>query len=496
MKLVIFNQDLRISDNHALFFACQKSAEDGQEILPIFIFDEVNKRKIGGASRWFLHFALKELQKNLCQNLGLELLIFKGNTIAILQEILSEKVEEIYFNKLYEPFNIRLEEQIKNLAITKNIAVFDFKSYLLFQPDEIKNGSGSYFKVFTPFWKNCLKSWELVKSPLDYPTLSLPEAKGEAAIHNNKEKTGLPREPRSLAMTKLGDLSFLPKDPNWAKKFEEIWHFDRATILKNFQTFLKNNLKNYNENRNIPSANATSKLSPYLHFGLISVNEIIDLVKKHHSKNPEDRAGTAQFLAEIGWREFSHHLLFHFPELSNQNFKKQFDNFIWENNPHLLKKWQEGKTGFPIVDAGMRELWQTGFMQNRVRMIVASFLIKDLFIDWRKGEKWFWDCLVDANLANNSASWQWVAGSGADAAPYFRIFNPVLQGERFDPDGDYVKKYLPELKNLPKKFIHKPWELNSDELKKYGVRLGENYPQRIVLHEDARNKALKLYKEL
>jgi deoxyribodipyrimidine photo-lyase len=480
MKLIIFNQDLRISDNPVLFFACQKSEEDGQEIVPIFIFDEVNKRKIGGASQWFLHFALEELQKNLRQNLGLELLIFKGETITVLQEIISKEVKEIYFNKLYEPFNIKLEKQIKNLAATKNIAVFDFKSYLLFEPNEIKNGAGSYFKVFTPFWKSCLKSWELVNAPLSIPPTPSSLDKSGPTLQNL-----------------IGpDLSRDDGVCNWAKKFENLWHFDRTTILKNFQTFLKNNLKNYNQTRNIPAANATSKLSPYLHFGLISVNEVIDLVKKHHSKNPEDKAGTAQFLAEIGWREFSYHLLFHFPKLPTQNFKKQFDNFTWENNPDLLKKWQKGKTGYPIVDAGMCELWQTGFMQNRVRMIVASFLIKDLFIDWRKGEEWFWDCLVDANLANNSASWQWVAGSGADASPYFRIFNPVLQGEKFDPDGEYVKKYLPELKNLPKKFIHKPWELSAAELEKYGVQLGKNYPHRIVLHEEARNKALKLYKNL
>jgi deoxyribodipyrimidine photo-lyase len=479
MKLIIFNQDLRIFDNPALFFACQKSREDGQEIVPIFIFDEVNKRKIGGASQWFLHFALEELQKDLRQNLGLELLIFKGDSLQILKEIFSRsEVKEIYFNKLYEPFNIKLESQIRSLASTKNIAVFDFKSYLLFEPSEIKNGQGSYFKVFTPFWKNCLKSWELVNAPLNLPQSSSRRKSGSTFQHRMD-----PDLARDYGM-------------NWAKKFENLWHFDRPTILKNFQTFLKTNLKNYNENRNIPALNATSKLSPYLHFGLISVNEIIDLVKKHHEKNPEDKAGTAQFLAEIGWREFSYHLLFHFPQLPTQNFKKQFDNFAWENNPEMLKKWQQGKTGYPIVDAGMRELWQTGFMQNRVRMIVASFLIKDLFIDWRKGEEWFWDCLVDANLANNTASWQWVAGSGADASPYFRIFNPVLQGEKFDPDGEYIKKYLPELKNLPKKFIHKPWELSEMELEKYGVKLGKNYPNQIVLHEEARKKALNLYKNL
>jgi deoxyribodipyrimidine photo-lyase len=492
MKLVIFNQDLRISDNPALFFACQKSTEDNQEILPIFIFDEVNKRKIGGASQWFLCFALEELRKNLHQNLGLELLIFKGETIAILQKIISDEVKEIYFNKLYEPFNIKLESQIKNLSATKNITVFDFKSYLLFEPEEIKNGAGNYFKVFTPFWKNCLRNWELVNAPLDLSGL-LRRAVGTP--RNDDVSSFIPNFSTSSLRGGIADAE-IQEDLNWAKKFENLWHFDRATILKNFQSFLKHNLKNYNETRNIPSLNATSKLSPYLHFGLISVNEIIDLVKKHHQKNLEDKAGTAQFLAEIGWREFSHHLLFHFPKLSNQNFKKQFDNFTWENNPEMLKKWQKGKTGFPIVDAGMRELWQTGFMQNRVRMIVASFLIKDLFIDWRKGEEWFWDCLVDANLANNSASWQWVVGSGADAAPYFRIFNPVLQSERFDPDGEYIKKYLPELKNLPKKFIHKPWELSDTELKKYGVALGENYPHRIVFHEEARSKALELYKNL
>ncbi|MES2678033.1 MAG: deoxyribodipyrimidine photo-lyase [Pseudomonadota bacterium] len=480
MKLIIFNQDLRIFDHPALFFACQKSQLDNQEILPIFILDQVNQRNIGGASKWFLHFALEQLQKDLQEKLGLELLVFEGDSLQILTKIFSQvAVQEIYFNRLYEPDSMKLQAEIKNLAVDKNIQVFDFKSYLLFEPEEIKNGSGTYFKVFTPFWKNCLKSWELVSEPLSIPTKP-----------SSQRKLGSQDACRDPSLRWDDDVC------RWAKKFENLWHFDRKTIVKNFQHFLKNHLKDYKENRNFPTLSATSKLSPYLHFGLISVSEIVNLVKEHHLKNPEDKAGTAHFLSEIGWREFSYHLLFHFPELPQKNFKTQFDNFAWDNKAEQLKKWQKGQTGYPIIDAAMQELWQTGFMQNRCRMIVASFLIKDLFIDWRIGEEWFWDCLVDANLANNVASWQWVAGSGADAAPYFRIFNPVLQSEKFDPDGEYIKKYLPVLKNLPAKFIHQPWQLSEMELLAYGVKLGKNYPERIVRHEDARNKALALYKKL
>ena len=477
MKLVIFNQDLRISDNPALFFACQKATTDGQDILPIFIFDEVNKRKLGGASKWFLHFSLEGLQKNLQKILGLNLLFFKGDSLKILSKIITQNnVAEIYFNKLYEPDNRELENKIKHLAQTKNIKIFDFKSYLIFDPNEIKNQSGSYFKVFTPFWKKCLTRWELDQQPLEIPTFLSKN------LHS-----------------KMGDLNILellPKNPNWATSFENLWDFDQEVILKNFKNFLKNNLKEYKENRDFPAHEATSKISAYLHFGLVSITEIVQLTKDHNRKNLEQKTGTAHFLSEIGWREFSHYLLYHFPTLATENFKTKFNNFPWQNNSKLLKNWQEGKTGYPIIDAAMQELWQTGFMQNRARMVVASFLIKHLLIDWKMGEKWFWDCLVDANLANNVGGWQWVAGCGADAAPYFRIFNPTIQGQKFDPKGEYVKKYLPQLKNIPSKFIHQPWKLSDLELEKYGVKLGKNYPHRIVIHEEARVVALAIYKRL
>jgi deoxyribodipyrimidine photo-lyase len=475
-KLVIFNQDLRIYDNPALFCACQKSQEDSQKIIPIFIWDEENHRPLGGASKWFLKYSLRELQKTLKEKLGLNLQIFKGDTIETLKKFCGQnKISEVYFNNLYEQNSIDLQNKIKKFSNQNNITVFNFSSYLLFEPKEIKNQQGSYFKVFTPFWKHCLKSWHLVRKPLNtadckfYPVFCPSE---------NQD-----------------NLDNFSKN-NWGKKFENIWEFDRKIILSNFQKFLKNHLRVYQENRNRPDLNQTSKLSPYLHFGLVSVAEIIDLVKKHYAKNPQDKNGVACFLNEIGWREFSHHLLYHFPNLPEKNFKKQFDNFTWVNNQAALTKWQKGQTGFPIVDAAMQELWQTGFMQNRCRMITASFLIKDLLINWRYGEKWFWDCLIDASLANNCSNWQWVAGSGADASPYFRIFNPILQGEKFDPLGDYVKKYLPQLKNIPKKFIHKPWKLSKKDLEKYGVVLGKNYPQRIVFHEEARKEALNIYKTL
>lgn len=482
MKLVIFDQDLRVQDNPALFFACQGASQDQQTILPIFIFDQVNKRPLGGASKWFLHQALKQLQHDLKQELALELLIFQGPSLKILSTLLDQKpISEIYFNRLYEPFNLKLEKQIKDLGQNRGLKVFDFKSYLLFEPNEIKNVSGKYFKVFTPFWKKCLRDWDIVKSPL-------PE------IKNTNCKANL--ELQSLNTINLDNLNLISYQPDWSSGLKDFWVFNQKEILTRFSNFLHQHLGKYKEDRNFPFQAGTSKLGPYLHFGLISINQIVDLVKKHHRNHPEDKAGTACFLSELGWREFSHHLLYNFPELPKQNFKEQFNNFAWQNNPDFLKKWQKGKTGYPIVDAGMRELWHTGFMHNRLRMIVASFLIKDLLIDWRLGEEWFWDCLCDANLANNSAGWQWVAGSGADSAPYYRIFNPVLQGEKFDPLGEYVKKWLPELKNIPDRFIHSPWKLSDSELYRLGVVLGKNYPQRMVIHEQARNEALARYKAI
>lgn len=467
--LILFSLDLRESNNPAFFYA----AKNCQEILPLFIFDEKNLRKNGQASKWFLHHVLEDFSKNLAEKFHLKLLQKKGDSLEILAQIFAaKKIDEIYFNNQLEPDAAKLQLAVKNLAEKNSVTVFSFDSQTLFHPSEINTGTKTPFKVFTPFWKECLRNVKKIAAPLPAPNTALVQLE-----HNFKSD----------------DLKLLPQK-NWAKKFEGIWQFDAKKIRKNLSQFLDEKISNYKAARDFPSIEGTSQISPYLHFGVISIQEIFFAALQ---KTPS--AGLTQFLAELGWREFCHHLLFHFPNLPTKNFQQKFDKFPWlddANAAPLLQKWQMGKTGFPIVDAGMRELWATGFMHNRVRMIVASFLVKDLLVDWKKGEEWFWDCLLDANLANNVANWQWVAGSGADAAPYFRIFNPTLQGERFDEEGIYVKKWLPELKKLPKKFIHAPWLADEKTLEFCGVELGKTYPKPMLDHAKAREMALLIYKNL
>jgi deoxyribodipyrimidine photo-lyase len=486
ISLVLFDQDLRLSDNPAFFHAV--SDEKNCEILPLFILDEKNKRQLGEASKWFLYHALSALTDELQKNFSLNLILKKGDSLEILAEIFAaKKISKIYFNQLCEPYNIKLQNEILKLAEKNSIEVFSFKSQTLFDKGEIKNQSGNYFKVFTPFWKECSKNFSLIGDLL--PTPSPRKIAGE----KNLLKDGL----------SLQDLQLFPRK-NWAKKFAGIWEFDPQKIRINFAEFLNKRISNYKQARDIPDLEGTAKISPHLHFGLISVREIFWMVKNFQNSAEIFREksevnslqGISQFLAEIGWREFCHHLLMNFPELQNKSFRPEFENFPWIKNDDILHKWQKGQTGFPIIDAGMRELWAVGWMHNRVRMIVASFLIKDLLIDWREGEKYFWDCLCDADLASNCASWQWVAGSGADAAPYFRIFNPTLQGERFDADGNYVRKWIPEIAKLPNRFIHKPWLADEKTLKDCKIELGKTYPKAILNHEAARNMALMAFRTL
>lgn len=464
--LILFDCDLRIKDNAALFNACKNY----QKIATLYVFDEKNKRKIGGASKWFLHYILQSFSALLKKKLNLDLIVKKGDVVEILAEVFAKsEIAAIYLNSALEPENIVLHKRIKDLAQKNEIEFFSFNSQTLFDPKEIKNGAGTYFKVFTPFWKECLRNSDKVKKLLPEPNFG--NVNFDLKI-------------------KSDNLDLLPKI-NWAENFKEFWQFDYDKIDKNFAEFLDKKIENYHHNRNLPAVEGTSKLAPYLHFGVISAKEVfLNLTSREFTD------GVKQFLAEIGWREFCHHLLFYFPQLPNKNFRSSFDKFPWQENAAALKKWQMGQTGFPIVDAGMRELWQTGFMHNRVRMIVASFLIKDLLIDWREGEKWFWDCLVDANLANNVANWQWVAGSGADAAPYFRIFNPSLQGEKFDEAGEYIRKWVPEIAKLPNKFIHSPWLADKKTIEYYGIELGKTYPQPMLNHNTARDMALTIFKTL
>ena len=323
------------------------------------------------------------------------------------------------------------------------------------------------YKVFTPFYqRGCLQSIS-PRKPLGVPK------KIETIFDKN-----------SLNIAKLD----LIPNQKWVQSIAKVNSIGEKNALKKLNNFITQGLLDYKDGRNFPSKLNVSRLSPHLHFGEISPNTVWWAVKKQ--KTTDD---TKCFLSELGWREFSYNLMFHNPNIKNTNINNKFDNFPWDHNKAFLKAWQRGETGIPIVDAGMRELWQTGYMHNRVRMIVGSFLVKNLLIDWRYGERWFWDCLVDADYANNSASWQWVSGCGADAAPYFRIFNPVLQGKKFDPDGEYTLKYVPELRKLNKKYLFNPWEAPESILKQAKITLGIDYPKNIVDIKLSRQYALNAY---
>jgi len=376
------------------------------------------------------------------------LILRRGDPYKVLNSLQKETKAEIYTNRCYEPEAIEIEGKLKNIKT--------FNGTLLIEPWEISPKTAPYFKVFTPFWKQCLKVLE--------PSKPLPSPKYE--LYSGK-----------LESDTLDQWKLLPNNPNWAEGIKTYWNIGEKEAHERLEEFIETALENYDHERNLPAVDGTSRLSPYLHFGQISPRQIWSRVMGLQGADP--------FVREIGWREFSYHLLYHFPSLPNKPFNEQFSAFKWDDDERLFEAWTKGMTGYPIVDAGMRQLWEIGWMHNRVRMIAASFLTKDLFIPWQRGAEWFWDTLVDADLANNSASWQWVAGCGADAAPYFRIFNPVLQSQKFDPEGEYIKKWVPELQDLDKKSVHQPWLVE-----------GLSYPKPIVEHKEARDEALRRYKKL
>jgi deoxyribodipyrimidine photo-lyase len=472
--LVWLRQDLRLSDNPALYHA----ASTKDSIIPIYIYDEIvpQQWQIGGAQRWWLHHSLTKLSEQFAKK-GMALILRRGDPKKILPEIIkATQANAIYWNRCYEPYARQLELALQNKLASLNIEVKSFEGNLLFEPNAIKNQQGSYYKVFNAFWRACLSSHE-PGTPLAIPKLSTHSQK---KIHSDQ----------------LSDWQLLPTKPNWAKNWGKLWVIGELAAQKKLTRFLENQLNNYAEARDIPNIDGTSLLSPHLHFGEISPRQIWYATKQALMHASKSHRHAERFLAEIGWREFSYYLLYHFPKLPEQPFQHKFSGFAWRYNKKDLQAWQRGLTGYPIVDAGMRQLWQTGWMHNRVRMIVASFLTKDLLIPWQQGEAWFWDTLVDADLASNSASWQWVAGSGADAAPYFRIFNPSLQGKKFDPEGEYVRRWIPELAKLPNKFTHTPWQATSEILLKAGIRLGTDYPRPIVDHDISRKTSLELFKQL
>jgi len=459
-----FRQDLRLSDNPALMNAAKHKS-----IMPIYILDDINAESfaMGGASRWWLHHSLIALNQSL--NGGL--LVYRGNPIDIFLDITNRMdIEAVYWNRCYEPWRIKRDGQIKEFLKEKGIKVESSNGSLLWEPWEIKKKDGTPYKVFTPFYrKGCLAS-EPPRKPLKAP-----------------KKTNCMKDGKALDILSL---KLLPQI-NWDKQLEPYWCIGEKGAHNRFQDFIDEGISDYKEGRNLPAKPFVSRLSPYLHFGEISPNQLW-----YTMRSIGDDQNIDTFCSELGWREFSHSLLYYNPELPTKNLQSKFNLFPWRNDQVSLSAWQKGNTGIPMVDAGMRELWQTGYMHNRVRMVVGSFLVKNLRLHWHHGERWFWDTLIDADLANNSASWQWIAGCGADAAPYFRIFNPVTQGQKFDPDGDYIRTFIPELSGLPNKYLFSPWEAPQEVLKDAKVQLGKNYPFPIVDLKLSRKAALEAFQSL
>ncbi len=467
-----FRKDLRLSDHAALATA----ADEGFRILPLYIREpeEAGTGPLGAAQAWWLNHSLSAFGKSLVA-LGSRLILRSGPAERVLSELIAQTgASAVFWNRRYDPPGIAIDKALKAKLIADGIEVRTFAGQILHEPTKLKTGAGGHFRVYTPFWKALDGSGE-PPEPIPAPTsVATPQDWPES-------------EP-------LEDWHLLPTRPNWARGFEPVWTPGEAGAKKRLADFVKTGLNGYRNRRDFPAEPHVSMLSPHLAHGEISPAFVWNATRGlDDSYSSED---VIHFRKELVWRDFSYHLLFHFPDLSVANWNGKFDGFPWRDAPDLLEKWQRGQTGYPIVDAGMRQLWQTGFMHNRVRMIVASFLIKDLLIDWREGERWFRDTLVDADPASNAASWQWVAGSGADAAPFFRIFNPITQGEKFDPEGAYVRRFVPELKDMPAKFIHKPFDAPFAVLKDAGVSLGKTYPLPIVDHGKARDAALSAFQGL
>ncbi|HTP77210.1 MAG TPA: deoxyribodipyrimidine photo-lyase [Rhizomicrobium sp.] len=458
-----FRQDLRLADNPALAAA----QADGSPIVALFVLDDETPGiwRAGGASRWWLHHSLQSLGDSL-EEIGGSLVLRRGRAESVVCGLADEMgAKAVVWNRAYEPYAIERDKRLKAALLARGIGAESFGGSLLREPWEVRTAAGTPFKVFTPYWRAGFAQWQ-PSPPLPAPT-SLRSA--IAAIESES----------------LADWNLTPSNPDWSGGLRTAWHPGEPSAQFQLSGFLAR-LSEYAGSRDAPAAAATSRLSPHLHFGEISPRQIWHAVS---SQPPSSSA--EKFLSEIGWREFSHHLLFYNPQLPHAPLDPKFAAFPWSSDAEKFVRWTRGRTGFPIVDAGMRELWATGWMHNRVRMIAASFLVKQLGVDWRRGAEWFWDTLVDADLANNSASWQWVAGCGTDAAPFFRIFNPVLQGEKFDPHGAYVRRWVPELQLMPDEFIHKPWTAPS-ELRK-GAK---SYPEPIVDLAAARARALEAYRSL
>ncbi|MCB1438316.1 MAG: deoxyribodipyrimidine photo-lyase [Nitratireductor sp.] len=472
--IVWFRDDLRVSDNPALCEACKT----GSSVICVFVLPEGLDQlaDYGSAQKWFLHHALAGLA-NKISGLGGRLDLFHGNEKDVIRSIVKEtNAGSIFWNRRYTRHGRDTDAELKKEFKEAGIEAKSLGGSLLHEPYSLQTQDGGPYRVYSPFWRKLVSEGE--------PRLPLPEPDGiDAADVQDGTVT-------------LDDLKLLPRDPDWASAWKDFWQANEDGARARLEEFLEagDGIDGYSKGRDFPSRDNVSRLSPHLRFGTISPYQIWSATRHAEDKGDIPSGDSEKFLKELAWREFSYHLLFHYPDISWQNYNERFDEFGWkEDKSEAYHAWCKGKTGYPIVDAGMRELWQTGYMHNRVRMIVASFLTKHLLIHWRLGEKWFWDTLVDGDHANNAASWQWVAGCGADAAPYFRIFNPITQSRKFDPDGEYIRRYVPEIADLPDKHLHAPWEAPEDVLSDAGIQLGQTYPKPMVEHSCARERALAAY---
>jgi len=466
-----FRQDLRLADNPALTAA----AADGRPVVALHVLDETLPWAPGAATLWWLHHSLAALGAALAER-GVPLILRRGPAARIVPEVAKALgAGLVAWNRTYEPAAIARDTEVKQCLTEHGIAVDSRNGALLVEPWTVKTGQGGPFRVFTPFWR-AVRAGGRPRAALPVPALT---------GHRTQ-----------IGGDDLADWHLLPTRPDWAGGLREAWQPGEAGAAARLVDFVNHGLGRYAGGRDRPDQAVTSRLSPHLHFGEISPVQVWHAAQAGADAQRHGAGNFDKLASELGWREFAHHLLFHFPTLPDHNYRADFDHFPWRRDAKALRSWQQGRTGYPLVDAGMRELWATGFIHNRVRMVVASFLIKHLLLDWRAGEAWFWDTLVDADLANNAASWQWVAGCGADAAPYFRIFNPVLQGEKFDPLGSYVRQWVPEVAGMPDRYVHRPWEAPDGVLNEAGVTLGRTYPKPMINHDTARKRALQAFAEL
>ena len=468
--IVWFRNDLRIEDNPAL----NAAHTSGAPVIGLYIYDQGLAHSLGAASLWWLYHSLKSLSRDL-EKAGTRLITRKGDSAAIVSEVVNAtNASSVFWNRRYFAPHVEIDKKLKTDLKKSGLTVETFNGALLREPWEVETKTGSPYRVFTPFWRAL-------------------RAMGPARTDVLPLMRTIPGPSTYPPSDKIEDWKLLPTKPNWASEISETWTPGEKAARERLNSFLDGPIDHYKDGRDHPDTECTSRLSPHLVFGEISP---LRIWRKTHQRIDSGEISIDdgdKFLSEIAWREFSYSLLYYNPTLPEKPLQKKFASFPWQNNNADVKAWRRGLTGYPIVDAGMRQLWQTGWVHNRVRMVVASFLIKDLLVPWQEGEAWFWDTLVDADLANNSTSWQWVAGCGADASPYFRIFNPVTQGEKFDPTGDYVRQFVPELKKMPEKYIHAPWKAPENILELAEVTLGKTYPFPILDHGDARKRALAGY---